>query len=350
MLMVYIITVVHGFFFLNVYAGPGATLILFEMPCIFFISGYAYALSLQGGLRMETKRDYWNYLKTRAARILIPYWVYAAVCLGLIFLKGNPTLTGSAAATTATLLAWLNPVEYGSGHSVSMLNYHLWFVAPFLGVTFLLPLLVKAVNRVKLPIPLLIVAGGVLILGGEWLPAGNLPSSVLTYATWAVLGYVVGSGRFGPMLSRPQLLALGAAAVMLLLGAWSLSWATLDMQANKFPPNTAFFLFGIAWFSLLWSATSCVTDSAVARLNAMRWFRPFVNKGYSIYMWQGLAYSLAFNMDSNSTCRCCRSGWPRWCLPWRWASRRRRRSASAKGGWRATLHDSQGRMLKSAYP
>jgi hypothetical protein len=119
---------------------------------------------------------------------------------------------------------------------------------------------------------------------------------VLTYATWAVLGYVVGSGRFGPMLSRPQLLALGAAAVMLLLGAWSLSWATLDMQTNKFPPNTAFFLFGIAWFSLLWSATSCVTDSAVARLSAMRWFRPFVNKGYSIYMWQGLAYSLAVNM------------------------------------------------------
>ncbi|CAN7222218.1 acyltransferase [Pseudoduganella sp. LjRoot289] len=296
MLMVYIITIVHGFYFLNVYSGPGKSLVLFEMPCIFFISGYAYALSLQGGMRMDAGRDYWRYLKTRAARILIPYWLYALVCLGLVLLKADPGLTGSAGAKLATAAAWLNPLQYGSGHTVSLLNYHLWFVAPFLGVTVLMPLLVKAVSWKKMPLPALLLAAAALIFGGELLLAGELSKSVLTYSVWAVLGYAVGSRQFGAMPSRARMLLVFAVACVLLLAASAMSWATLDMQHNKFPPNTAFFMFSLAWFSLLWVATSFLGDGAIARLRAMAWFRPFADKGYSIYMWQGLAYSLAFNL------------------------------------------------------
>jgi peptidoglycan/LPS O-acetylase OafA/YrhL len=87
-------------------------------------------------------------------------------------------------------------------------------------------------------------------------------------------------------------LALAAAGM---IGAAMLAPAsvTLDMQQNKFPPNALFFLFSCAWMALLLIAARFVTPAQSAALGLSPLVRPFMSAGYSIYLWQGVGYSLA---------------------------------------------------------
>jgi len=291
LLMLYIVTVAHGFYWLDIYAGPAKSLILFEMPCIFFLSGYAYALSARAGARVDSVPSYLVYLCRRALRILAPYWLYAAACLCFLFLKGGPGLTDSTGAKIATAVAWLNPLEFGQGHTFFVLNAHLWFVAPFLGVTLIMPVAAWFLRGKPPPLAGLMLLGGVLILSADFLVQPELGKTILSYAVWSVLGYAACAGGAG--LTRGQALLVFGTACALLAVARTLGWVQLDMQANKFPPNAAFYLFGVAWFSLWSLAAGSIKDSTLERLRAAAWLRPFIEKGYSIYLWQGLAYVLA---------------------------------------------------------
>lgn len=293
LLMLYIIAIVHAMYWLNIYDGPEKSFILFEMPCIFFISGYAYALSLRGGGAVLTARGYVQYVKKRVERILIPYWFYAAACVALIFVKGDPALRATGADKASTILAWANPLTFGAGHSFEMLNFHLWFIAPFLGVAFVMPWLARPVARWALPLSALLLGGFALILINSFFKLGALEKNLVTYAIWSLLGFAVASMPAGALPRRWQMIAVFLLCVVLLYLSYLFSFASMDMQQNKFPPNAVFFIFCLGWISLLVFGLSFVKDATLDRFRATTWFRPFVEKGYSIYMWQGFAYTVA---------------------------------------------------------
>jgi peptidoglycan/LPS O-acetylase OafA/YrhL len=285
LLMLYIIVAVHGSYWLGVGIGAGEarSWMLFEMPCIFFVSGYAYALSLRTSGAVQGTRHYLAYIARRALRILAPYWLYAAACLCLLFLKGG--------ASAAAVGAWLNPLQFGQGYTFFVLNAHLWFIAPYLGVAMLMPAVARVLGRKPPALEALMLLGALLILAADLTLQSELGRNVLTYAVWAVLGYAAGAGGAG--LPRARCLQLFALCCVLLAAAWSRGWISLDMQANKFPPNSAFFLFGLAWFCVWSLAVRRAPESTLERLRAAAWFRPFVDHGYSLYLWQGLGYTLA---------------------------------------------------------
>lgn len=290
--MFYIISIVHAVYWLNIYNGPGKSFILFEMPCIFFISGYAYALSLRSA-PVHSVKEYVRYVRKRVERILIPYWFYAAACVVVVFVKGDPSLRATGADTVSTILAWLNPIAVGNGHSFKMLNYHLWFIAPFLGVALLMPWLGRLVARWPMPLFAVLPAGFLLILINSFFPVGELEKNLLTYSIWSLLGFVVARTPATELPRRWQLVAVFSISVALLYLSYLFSFASMDMQRNKFPPNAVFFIFCLGWFSLLVFFLSYVKDTTLDRFRMVTWFRPFVEKGYSIYMWQGLAYTAA---------------------------------------------------------
>jgi len=68
---------------------------------------------------------------------------------------------------------------------------------------------------------------------------------------------------------------------------------TLDMQHNKFPPNAIFFLFSCVWTAALLIGARLVTSTQSEALARSPLVRPFMSAGYSIYLWQGVGYSLA---------------------------------------------------------
>ncbi|MEQ1809059.1 MAG: acyltransferase [Terricaulis sp.] len=297
LLMAWIVIVIHGTFWLGVIpAGPGSWL-LFEMPPIFVITGAAYFLgegSKQGRL---APANYFDFLLRRSVRIYVPYLVYVfAAALIVTVVKWDGPLTLGEIGARAW--SWLNPVTRGAGHTWKMLSWHLWFVAPFLIVTALMPLITtRRVPGFVKPWMLASIAGlVVLALGQVTFPApldDQLIKNTIFYTFWASFGFM--------LAAMPKRWSVGDYALVLVLalagmiGAAMLQPAsvTLDMQHNKFPPNAIFFLFSCVWTAALLIGARLVTSTQSEALARSPLVRPFMSAGYSIYLWQGAGYSLA---------------------------------------------------------
>ena len=102
--MMYIICVVHLFYYCLWPTDTLVSLILIEMPVIFFISG--------ASARHSHKHTFRRLLVGRLRRVLLPYYVYAAISLLMLYVLGmskehfgvREMLTFSCVVTAQTLL------------------------------------------------------------------------------------------------------------------------------------------------------------------------------------------------------------------------------------------------------
>lgn len=291
LLMAYVIIIIHGVYWLRLAPLPHSSALLFEMPLIFMVSGAAYyygqvawTKSVAGGVR-----NYFNYLVSRGVRILAPYFAYALVCAAIvIYLRGHDAAD--------TLRHWLDPYKIGGPHNWLFLNWHLWFVTPFLGVTILLPLLARLPIFGRAPLWAWAIIGTLVMLGIDWLPLEpmRLPQMIVFYSLWALFGF--GLAR------APARFTIKGYAVVLVLALAALAASlivfdeqtTPDMQTNKFPPNAVFFLFSCAWVSAFLIASKFISDATIEKLAENRFLKPFIRSGYSIYLWQGVGYTAAY--------------------------------------------------------
>lgn len=297
LLMAWIVVVIHGIFWLGIAPrGPGSWL-LFEMPPIFVITGAAYLLgegAKQGRLQPA---NYLDFLMRRAVRIYLPYIAYVLVAALIVTLvKWDGALTVDEIG--ARLWSWLNPVTRGAGHTWKMLSWHLWFVAPFLIVTALMPLITTRRVPAFVKPWMLAAVTALIVLGlGQVTFAAPLDDQLIKntvfYAFWASFGFT--------LAAMPKRWSLADYALVLVLAAVGMAGAailqpasvTLDMQHNKFPPNAMFFLFSCAWMALLLIAARFMKPAHAEALARSPLVRPFMSAGYSIYLWQGVGYSLA---------------------------------------------------------
>lgn len=278
-LMMYIIIIIHGVFWLNLLPRPYSSILLIEMPLIFFISGLAYSYTVKSS--NITLQEYIHFIKTRAARILIPYFVYAITCILFILINLNDV------NIINLTMDWLNPFKYGGASSIYLLNWHLWFIPPFLAVTLVLPLIRLKIFS-KIPDLIMLLATTVAFLLFDYL--NSVLSIPAFYFIWTVLGYKVGKGL---KMSVPVLMILSVISSLVLLLTGVLNHLNLDMQTNKFPPNYLFLLFSIGSFSLIYCIATRINPAfiqSMAKIYIMKWF---ILYGYSLYLWQGLGYSIA---------------------------------------------------------
>ncbi|MEZ5958300.1 MAG: acyltransferase [Hyphomonadaceae bacterium] len=297
LLMAWIIVVIHGIFWLGIVPrGPGAWL-LFEMPPIFVITGAAYFLGEGAKPGRLQPGNYLDFLMRRSVRIYLPYFVYVLVAALIVtVVKWDGPL--SFAEIGARLWSWLNPVTRGAGHTWKMLSWHLWFVAPFLIVTALMPLITtrRVPGFVKpwmlaAPVGLLVLALGQAKFSTPL--DDQLIKNTVFYAFWAAFGFL--------LAARPKHWNLGDYALVLVLAVGGMIAAatlqpasvTLDMQHNKFPPNAVFFLFSCAWMATLLIGARLTRETQRQALARSSLVKPFMSAGYSIYLWQGVGYSLA---------------------------------------------------------
>jgi fucose 4-O-acetylase-like acetyltransferase len=280
-LMAYMVIVIHGVFWLALLPQAPASILLFEMPPIFMITGAAHFLA-----EREKPTPYVTYLLKRSSRILIPYWAYALVCAAITLALG--------AEPIATLLDWLNPVTAGARHSTITLNWHLWFVPLFLGVTALMPF----ITRVKINAPLWLLAIGAAFVTHaadllDTTPVGAI-QMIVFYALWAGFGFALAADpeRFKP---RDYAIVLALSLAALLVLAFT-SPASLNMQANKFPPTAIFFVFSCVWMSVFLLILPRLNRAWIASLARSPLIKPFMIAGYSIYLWQGLGYTAALTL------------------------------------------------------
>lgn len=311
--MLYIVVVIHGVFWLNLLPQAVGSLLLFEIPVSFLIAGAAYRLSLSGqphrhrtNISLEAYRA---YVLSRLIRILVPYWAYASCCVMLLW--GVSFFDPRVACDLPTLAyTWLNPFTFGTGCSMGLLGWHLWFVPVFLVVTALLPLAIRVLPMRRPPlVGVFVGTAAVLWVFGNWEFAGvDFIRQVFFYLVCAVLGYVAIDAR---KANRPWSLALAAMAACTVLawGAGYGNWPTsMDMQINKFPPNHLFAAFTTLWL-VLWVAalrSLPALGRGVDALGSQRRLRAFFSAGYSTFLWHGLAYTIALKLGTL------------WLLHWTW--------------------------------
>ncbi len=283
MLMLYIVAVIHGIFWLDLAPRPYSSILLFEMPLIFLISGYSFALfSNNTGFELSLS-GYFKYLISRLTRLLVPYYAYSIVCVIAVIANTH------SVNYMDVILDWINPFIYGKIDPFGLLTSHLWFIPSFIIVTLALPFL----SSVKLPvwsaaIPLCIL---VFILGKYF--DGNFVTP-LFYLYWTWVGYRIAVGtKINPKLLVVVILA-GIAA--LILADYSLD-ATIDMQSNKLPPNLLFFVFSSVWVSLFLLLSTFIKSNQLKFLEDSKLLKPFISRGYSIYLWQGFGYIASINIS-----------------------------------------------------
>lgn len=290
-LTLYIVTIVHGIFWLDIIPHVYGSLLLFEMPLIFVISGYAYGLFEKRSRFVLNTKNYILFVISRCARILIPYFAYAICCLFIVVpldIKTSPNIM-------EIILAWLNPLAGGEGHTFGMLTMHLWFIGPFLMVTLLLPFVTKFYS---IRTPVWIMACGLCIFISAMSIIPNPATSLITpifYLFWAYLGYIF---TFNLKIKRSQCIAVVLLGIVALIFSRLFLPITLNMQTNKFPPNWLFFVFSSIWLSLFLLVFSYLNPRKIEFLASANWFKPFIKSGYSIYLWQGMGYTMVNVIDS----------------------------------------------------
>lgn len=240
--MMYIACFVHFVYWFLPYTSAATSLILVEMPVIFFVSG--------ASARLSRPRRFWETLSNRCKRVLLPYYVYAALSLLIIYLWDLAPSSFSLRDFLKILLAREIP-----GLPYAM---HLWFIAPYLIIAVSFHFQRRLAEKWGLAYLLLAAAMMVCTdlayhltgfsryegIVSIWQIICMTSLYIFCYNVFFVAGFVC----YRRVTTRTTVIILTASALLLVI----LSKGRLpDFQLEKFPPSTLYMLYGIVSLSAL---------------------------------------------------------------------------------------------------
>ncbi|MFC7549389.1 acyltransferase [Plantactinospora sp. GCM10030261] len=209
------------------------------LPLFFLVGGYANAASLTNRLARDGDRAGW--LADRSARLLGPTTLFLVI------------------AATVSLIAWLAGVDPRQIRlAVWFVTVPLWFLAPYLLVVLLTPVMFALHQRAGFAVPLVLL--GLVGLGDaarlldlHWWGAGNYVFG------WLLMHQLGFAWRTGTLRSRPPaataLLLAGLIALLLLTvpGPYPVGMINLPGQRlqNMSPPSLALISLAIAQLGLV---------------------------------------------------------------------------------------------------
>jgi len=242
------------------------TLVLQVMPLFFLVGGYANAASLRAATGART------WLRGRYRRLLVP----------------TAALVGAWAALGGLLVAAgldAGLVTTGARHALGPL----WFLAVYLGVVAVAPVLLRLHDRHGL---------GVVAALAALATATDALATVAPVVGWANLAWVwlalhqLGIAWQAGALRRPGALLAGGAVVVALLVATGVAPVNMLDHANTAPPSVALLALGVAHTGavllLRTPATRLLARPRVARAVAR------ANRDVmALYLWHVTALMLA---------------------------------------------------------
>ena len=253
--------------------------ILFEMPVFFFVSGAALYYSHRHNPSVS------RFISRRLTRLLIPYVLLALVCLPLYYawsrLVGQPT-------SRAELISWLT--LYPQNTVPQYVGWYMWFVRAMIAVSLAHLVLVRAFFNARWRWPLI---GGLAVLviiipfshGADHL---GFLQEVAFYSLNLMLGYAYAAGLL-PRRSRDYL-AIAFCAALALFGLIRLGLYTGDLQGDKFPPNLAYGVFGIAALSVFLALRPWLEGLLRQHQTVAKVVDYYNVHSYSVYLWQGFGF------------------------------------------------------------
>ncbi len=272
----------------HTFSGAVFSLLFPAMGVMFALAGALMARSLH--------RPAGTVLRSRARRVLVPLWVYAATVLALLLAQGwSPGAEGSWGQVLLWFLPLGDPVLPESAGSGLLdptwpvqAGEILWYVRTYVWFMLLSPLLLRAFRARPWPVLLAPLAlSGVLALGVLPLPSwAEAPvTDAATYGSCWILGFAHQSGALRRI---PRGVVLAAGPAVMGLGLW---WAAGHLgeegwDLNEIPLAQALWSLGfcavLLRISPVWQElprSIRFLDGAVTLLNA---------RAMTVYLWHNL--------------------------------------------------------------
>lgn len=281
--MIYIPCVIHTSYWMNLGSEPMLSLILFEMPVVFFISGASLSLRPMKSLR--------HTLKSRFRRILLPYYAYFTfylLCVGLIaavcahsesfatLLTDKYELPPSIDAVSV-IRGYLLPGMQGYNYFQA---YHLWFIIPCFALLVSFPLQTRLVDRLR---GWYIAANILLLIAVRLADAPGLVVELVGYNVFLTAGYL-----YYRRLSTRRIFVAMLLCASLLVVLLVTHYEFVSMQSHKFPPDLLFVVFGltaICALSMLFSRVKLKSNKVLDTWN---------RHGYTLYLYQNFVIFAVF--------------------------------------------------------
>ena len=267
----YIVCIIHVVYWLDMASEPLRSLILFEMPIIFFISGAALKVS-------RSRKTFSQRIYGRFKRIVVPYLIYCAVCL-LYVLLINPVQDTLGAKS---LLRTLVDVLLGNGISGCPYCTHLWFICPYLLISCSFDLQCALLNKVHC---------GVYLTGcfAVFLLSQCFDIEIFKTLSGYNLFFMSGYCLYKE-LSMKSVVCIGLLSCCALICRVVFGGDFTPMQEHKFPPDILFILYGIFTISILSILLTYI------KIPMCKIFTPWVKYGYEIYLYQNFFFIVLVKM------------------------------------------------------
>lgn len=222
-IMIYIVGIIHILtIYISWYESNAATLLLIEMPVVFYISGAAYSLS--------KKKNYPQYIWSRIKRIVMPYYIFVIIITVTNYYK--QCIHGSV--PTGEFIQTFIENKY---YNIFSGNEHLWFIPVYLKIALILPLLHYISRKIT-------SNSFYILLGITALILYIRPNNEVCYTAFAFAGMYYHK-------NKPYNKHILLSATLLLTFICYANGYPLNMQINKFPANLFFFSYTICALLLL---------------------------------------------------------------------------------------------------
>lgn len=283
--MIYILCVIHVIYWLEVGSEPLKSILLIEMPIIFFISGAASRLSHKNDKRFS------EVLLNRFKRVLLPYYIYALITILIfLFLSILPidyfekfhNLQGYKISDIISILLTLNIPHIP-------FVYHIWFIIPYfiisISTKFQVNMMRFIPNWIYIALNLLLICimsslWGILQIKDQGVII-NLAFSNIQYIIGYNLFYIIGYLYYKRMTIKEILYCLIIAICLYgVLGHFTL----IPMQNHKFPIDEVFITYNLTTLCILSLIFSFI------KLPENTFIRIWNTKGYTIYLYQNIVF------------------------------------------------------------
>ena len=284
--MMYIPCVIHVMYWLMDGREPYLSLLLFEMPMVYFVSGAAFSVS-------RSRRGLWSTVMSRLRRVVFPYYIYALVLLAIgaiLWFIGKVAGAPQMQLVDLSQYSWKDLALIALCRDIPQFPYiwHLWFIPPYLILSCTFPLQLRLMKRLNSAAYFTVCL--LVFLVAQAVTGINLIRQVLGYNVFMVAGYL-----FYRRISNGGIALVCLAALAALLGG--VFWGGADffpMQGHKFPPDWIFVLYGLLVLCLL----SLVLGNV--KLKSNRLLKLWSERGYHIYLYQSVVFAIMEILRTNT--------------------------------------------------
>lgn len=282
--IIYMVCIIHVVYWFSPTPEPFSSVLLFEMPAVFFIAGAAQSLR-RGPLPSMKKMA-----AGRARRVLLPFAFFLPWLFLWLLLISAVEPADSMFNFSIGSLAWTDYAKilltFG-GDKIPYYQYT-WFIPCYFVLLCSFPLQARVARRVGrgfYAVAVLAVAAGASVALPDF-HHKYIIMNVLAYNFFFMAGYL-----YYRRMGLRTVAAVATVAVALTVADFLAGTAT-PMQGHKFPPDLHFIVFGTAWLSVLalvlWRA-KLPCRGLVAQWNT---------HGYTIYLYQIFGAYITYTIAS----------------------------------------------------